>query len=465
MSELRNLLESAPPGTDKVLQAFALAEALTDQVAKRIYALVSLDGVTFSQFREAIGYSNIIEARNSEWNVADDARHEIITLSPLSIEEEKAVHSVLLSASYAGDRAKAGWETPHYLFTHAGLAFHNAALGKIDEALQHYSDSAIGGYNGDQWLAANFVQRQQSSGLIPKDAIEALFLQAMVLFRTGNHRAALPLLRKIADSDQRKREVAIALHIVANDDARHQRPKRAEAAYTRSIGLLGELNDLFGLAQTEHSLANMYAKQRRFDEAETAYKSSIKLRGVVNDLFGLAQTEHSLANMYAKQRRFDEAETAYKSSIELRGVVNDLFGLAQTEHSLANMYAKQRRFDEAETAYKSSIEVGQKIDHAHHVAQTQHSLANMYARQQRFDEAEVLYEDSIDILQKLGDKNGVAQTLRSRGLAIGLRNPKLALHYFAESLQLNESIRNNTGIRIVSETISRFRRQLDDNSK
>jgi tetratricopeptide (TPR) repeat protein len=379
LSELIDLLDTAPAGTENVLRAFAIAEAMTDHVAAKIYEIVPLEGVGFAEFREAIGYSNIIESRNSEWNIVGVARSELSARASLAPEAEKAVHAALLLASREGDPAKAGWETPHYLFTDAGLAFHNAALGRTEEALRYYSQSAIGGYDGNQWLAANFATRQEAAGLIPSDAIETLFLRAMVWFRTGRRQAALPLLRRVANSERSQREVAVALHIVANADARLRRYKEAEAAYKRSIEMLGELNDLFGLAQTEHSLANMYAKQGRFAEAEAAYKRS--------------------------------------------------------------------------------IEIGREIHHVHHVAQTEHSLANMYAKQGRFGEAETLFEDSLEILRELDDKNGIAQTLRSRGLAVGLRDPARAMRYFTESLRLNEIIRNPLGIKIVRQTIARFHRQ------
>ncbi|HET9640543.1 MAG TPA: tetratricopeptide repeat protein [Allosphingosinicella sp.] len=395
---------------------------MTDHVAARIYEIVPLEGMGFAEFRGAIGYSNIIEPRNSEWNVVSAVRTELSARSSLASETVKAVHAALLSAASEGDPKKAGWETPHYLFTDAGLAFHSAALGKTEEALRYYSKSAIGGYDGNQWLAANFAVRQEAAGLIPSDAIETLFLRAMVWFRTGRRQAALPLLRRVANSERSQHEVAISLHIVANDDAR----------------------------------------RRLYKEAEAAYKRSIEIGRKTNHAYHVAQAEHSLANMYAKQERFNEAEAAYKRSIAMRGELNDLFGLAQTEHSLANMYAKQERFNEAEAAYKRSIEIGRKIGHAHHVAQTEHSLASMYAKQERYEEAETLFEHSLGILRVLDDKNGIAQTLRSRGLAIGLRDPARAMRYFTESLRLNEAIRNPLGIRIVRQTIARFRRQSDE---
>ncbi|WP_152417450.1 hypothetical protein, partial [Sandarakinorhabdus sp. AAP62] len=260
LSQLSQLLQQAPPGTEKVLHAFALAECLTDHVAQSLYKGVALPGLSFDDFLEALRYSDIYEPRNSEWNIAESARRELTAKPALSKDEVRQVHALLLEAGKTGNKARAGWETPHYLFTDAGLAYHKAATGQIESALEHYSNCSRGDYRGNQWLGAKFAEKQERDGVIPQGSIETMFLRAMVLFRTGRREQAMPLLRKVAQSEKRQREVAIALHITANDDARQQRYKEAKAAYLRSIEMLGALGDQFGLAQTEHSLANMYAR-------------------------------------------------------------------------------------------------------------------------------------------------------------------------------------------------------------
>ena len=128
MSQLSHLLQHAPPGTDKVLHAFALAECLTDHVARPLYETVAVPGLSFDDFVSAIRYSDIYEPRNSEWNIIESARQELTEKAALTPDEAKHVHALLLQAAKAGDKAKAGWETPHYLFTDAGLAYHKAAV-------------------------------------------------------------------------------------------------------------------------------------------------------------------------------------------------------------------------------------------------------------------------------------------------------------------------------------------------
>ena len=410
----------APPGTGKVLHAFALAECLTDHVARPLYEAVAVPGLGFEDFVSALRYSDIYEPRNSEWNIAESARSELDGLALLSKEESKRIHALLLDAARVGDIGKAGWETPHYLFTDAGLAYHEAGIGDVEAALVHYSNCARGEYRGKQWLGAKFAERQERARIIPEGAIETLFLRAMVWFRTGRRSQAMPMLRRVAKSDKIQREIAISLHITANDDARKQ----------------------------------------RYDEAEAAYVRSMEIGKAINHDHHVAQTEHSLANMYARQQRYDEAEAAYVRSIEIDRELNNQFGVAKTEHSLANMYARQQRYDEAEAAYARSIEIGKTINHDHHVVQTEHSLANMYARQQRYDEAEAIYLRSTKSLRTIGDRGGIAQVLHSHAQMLRQLDPERAMKLLQESLSLDKAIGNRRGIEIVQRTITNLERQI-----
>ncbi|WP_430427852.1 tetratricopeptide repeat protein [Parasphingorhabdus sp.] len=459
MNQLSYLLQHAPPGTDKVLHAFALAECLTDHVARPLYETVPVPGLAFGDFVSALRYSDIYEPRNSEWNIAESARQELNAKSALSADETKKVHALLLKAAAVGDKTKAGWETPHYLFTDAGLAYHKAAVGEIEPALQHYSNCSRGNYRGNQWLGAKFAEKQEQEGIIPPGSIETLFLRAMVLFKTGGRRKAMPMLRTVASSEKRQREVAIALHITANEDTHRHRYKEAEAAYLRSIEIGKVINHHHHVAQTEHSLANMYARQHRYEQAELRYLRSIEMLGALRDPFGVAQTEHSLANMYARQRRYEQAELLYLRSIEMLGALRDPFGVAQTEHSLANMYARQKRYKEAEAAYIRSIKMDDELGNRFGVAQTEHSLANMYARQQRYDEAKAAYLRSIEIGRNLGKDRHLAQVYRSYALLLQDVDPDEALWFLEESLRLNKKFRNRRGIQIVQKSIGKLKRK------
>jgi tetratricopeptide (TPR) repeat protein len=335
MSVLREFLEAAPPGTEEALAALACAESLTDSVALAIYNRVPVDGLTGEDFVSAFKYSGLTEPRNSEWNLAPALRQELLTSQALEADAKRAVHELLSwIAQDDAKRTRAGSEVPSYLFTEAGLAYHLAGAGDLEAGLKHYSEASRGGSTGAQWLGAKLAEEQERTGVIPKDRVETTFLRALVLWREGHRRDAMPLFRKVAATNLVKREVAISLHIIGNEHNRGQR-REAERELRRSIEIGHKLGDQFGVAQRLHSLANLLARQNRPDEAEKAYRQSIEMDGKLGNEFGVAQTLHSLANLLAAQNRADEAEEAYQQSVEIGEKTKNQNHLAQVLRSYA----------------------------------------------------------------------------------------------------------------------------------
>jgi len=124
------------------------------------------------------------------------------TLSPMSIEEEEGGPlCTWLSASYAGRTSQGRMGNTLIIYSlMQGLPFTMPRLGEEDEALQHFRIVRFGGYmvtNG--WPPTLFTSKQSVRSDPQKTHRSVVPFRAMVLFfRTGNHRAALPLLTKNA---------------------------------------------------------------------------------------------------------------------------------------------------------------------------------------------------------------------------------------------------------------------------
>ena len=457
---IQDFLETAPDGAVRVLQMLAVAESLTDDVAREIYELDPIKGVSASLFVRALHYADFIVPRNSEWHIVPEVRRELQGLDVANPDIVEAAHSVLMRHGEEEDRALAGSVIPGYLFTDAGHAYHKAALGKTDEAFALYARAAAGPLSGAQWLASKLAEEQEARGVLPPGSIETTFLRAMVLFREGKRNEAEPLLRLVAETDESRIEVAIAMNILGNHIG-WRNAHEAEAFFRRSIEIDEDLGNQYGVAQTLHSLANLIRRDwNRRDEAEELYRRSIEIGEEIENQYHVAQTLHSLANLIGRDRnRRDEAEELDRRSIEIGESLGDQYGVAQRLHSLANLIGRDwKRRDEAEQLYRRSIEIGEKIEHQHHVAQTQHSLANLIGRDRnRRNEAEVLFRRSIDVLEKIGDSLGVAQTLRSFSFVVEHRSPKEAEQLLEKSLDLNQRARNRRGVNIVEKSLQQLR--------
>jgi tetratricopeptide (TPR) repeat protein len=484
MSLLTDFVEKAPHGTAGALAALACAESLTDRVALAIYEQAPVPGLKAEDFLGAFKYSGLTEPRNSEWNLAPALREELVASQVLNSNVKKDVHRLLLSLGQDGEnRKKAGSEIPAYLFTEAGTAYHLAGVGDVAGALEHYSAVSRGAFNGAQWLGAKLADEQERTQVIPQGSIEVTFLRAWVMLREGRRQEAMPLFRRVAATDVEKREVAISLHIIGNENFRGQR-QDAERELRRSIEIGGNLGDQFGVAQTLHSLANFLSRQdSRLGEAEEAYRQSIKIKGELGDQFGVAQTLHSLANFLSRQdSRRGEAEESYRRSIEMFNKLGEQFGVAQTLHSLANLLSRRdSKLGEAEESYRRSIEIDSNLGNQFGVAQTLHSLANLLSRQDgRLGAAEESYRRSIEIDSNLGNQFGVAQTQHSLANLLSRQDGRLgeAEESYQQSLELGEKLRNENHLaqvlrsyalaiepRSSSEAIALLQRSLDINRR
>jgi tetratricopeptide (TPR) repeat protein len=310
VSLLNVFLDAAPPGTAKALAALACAESLTDKVALAIYEQVPAPGIAAADFVSAFKYSGLTEPRNSEWNLMPTVRQELLASPELNSDAKLAIHQSLLALGLEeANRQKAGTDVPSYLFTEAGRAYHLAGAGRVNEALEHYSEASKGALTGAQWLGAILAEEQEHLGVLPKGRVETTFLRALVLWREGQKQAAMPLFRQVAATDLTRREVAIALHILGNDNRRGQR-KEAERELRRSIEIGTEVGNRFHVAQALHSLGNLLTRWDRYEAAEQAYRESIEIGTDLGNRFHVAQTLHSLGNLLTRWNRFEAGERA-----------------------------------------------------------------------------------------------------------------------------------------------------------
>src|SRR5713226_4017759 len=107
-AKIDEFVKVAPPGADRVLQIFAAAESLTDEVAEALYALSPIDGVPSDLFVRALHYSDLISPRNSEWHIVPEVREGLYRKLLSDKEAYERANRILYDLSESGDRKEAG---------------------------------------------------------------------------------------------------------------------------------------------------------------------------------------------------------------------------------------------------------------------------------------------------------------------------------------------------------------------
>jgi tetratricopeptide (TPR) repeat protein len=218
MTELRGDITAFVAGNEDSLRALSVlsaTESATDDLG--IY-LLEISGWSLAQaeaFVDAIHRCDFVLEENREWWFAPDARRPLIEALTANEQLSRHVHSSLLEV--ATEKSESGFEgkLPQYLRSAVGQAYHGVFLGKAD-ALKRYALIAEAQRSGQQWLASRLAQEQVELRIIPAGALEVLLLQGMVMYREGRFDAAAAVLRRVVETNEVRREVAVGAHILGH---------------------------------------------------------------------------------------------------------------------------------------------------------------------------------------------------------------------------------------------------------
>ncbi len=328
MSASRGDLAAFLDGNDDVRRALlvvAAPESATDDLIRHLLVLGGWSSEWAAALIGAIHRCDFVVERNSEWHLAPSARSELMKTLVGDHDLSLLVHSRLLELATPGGSDGFDGEFPRYLREGPGRAYHGVFVN-APGALQEYGAIAEGPRSGQQWLASRLATEQVDLALIPADAVEVLFLQGMVAYREGRVRDAEPKLRKVANTDVTRHEVAVAAHLIGGMDARRYRSRpRGEKLLRKSLELLDELGDPFGEAQVLHTLGQLVGRDSgRSEEAETQLRKSREIGEVLGNRNHQAQVLYSMARVVGVLP--STAEELLRESLRLNRAISNKSG-------------------------------------------------------------------------------------------------------------------------------------------
>lgn len=447
-----------------MLRRLAAAESLTDAVAQTLYDLDPVENIPAARFVRALHYTSFVEPRNSEWHFSPHVRSELNRRAAEAPDDlVQAAHRALLNVGLTGDPAKARTELPSYLFTDGGQAFHHAALGDTQAALDLYAKAGRQTLSGAQWLAGRLAEEQVRAGTVPPESNEILFLQAMLLYRQKRRPEAAALFEKLVATEAHSMEVRIAAHLLATFiEAQDQ--DRAEALYRQSLDIAEEIEDRTGVLMVKHSLGRFLAMVRTprdLVEAEELLRGSLRLElEESRNPHHKGQTLHTLAALLAQlPQREAEAETAYNESVAIGRQTDDLPHVAQVLGGYALFLSdKPGREADAEKAFLEALAIDRELGNRFFEAQTLNSLAILISKTdpERFQEAEGYFRQSLAIGRQIRNARHTSHALRALAQHIEDRSPEEAHQLLQEGVRENENAGDKKGASILRRALQLF---------
>ena len=268
----------APEYARDAVVRLSAAVALTDALASWLLEGPGFPKAEVSEIIEALHACGFVVERNSEWQFTQEVRTWLGDRLYEQPEVARQMHEALSTVAEEANPSEAGDTVPAYLIWPTGRAYHTAAL-RPAEGLAQYAQAYRPRLIGEQWLLGLLAEEQQRRGILPATAIEPAFLRGMTLYREGRWQDAERLLRRVADSDERRRaEVAVAKHVVGVvlGNRRHQ-PDQARKYLEESLAMLKELGDRHGQAQVLNTWGDVEREAGEWETARGCYQQVLEL--------------------------------------------------------------------------------------------------------------------------------------------------------------------------------------------
>lgn len=233
--------------TRDMMRALAAAESLTDALAIKILSQRNIEVNIAEQFLTLLRCTNIVNRRNSGWSIDDDIRRMLLIDAREKGIDLSDIHRLLIDISTLHEGLDTR-EIPHYLLTKAGQAYHMAEIGVTEKSLSLYAESANSHDPGEIWLAGKLASEQQTNGVLPRNAIEPIYLLALAHYRDGDIEAAYSQFLKVAASENRSEPVARSLQLIGMIEAGRDEFDKALQHLDGSVALYAEIHLNNGLA-------------------------------------------------------------------------------------------------------------------------------------------------------------------------------------------------------------------------
>lgn len=369
------------PRVARALRVLSAPESLTDDLAIHLLNVTNA-GVSPERFVDALHMCDFVVERNSEWNLTRDIRMGLNEDLQEDWELFTAIQETLISVAEGQEIDSHIGEVPRYLRSPAGLAYHWTYLDS-ERGLDGYLAASLMPITGLLWLADELGREQQAYGFLPESAIELRFLRAMRLYREGDRRNAIKLLRKLTTIDECRFEVAVANHLVGRSEGRSPTHRKlAEGKLRRSLACGRELGARLHVAQVLHSLALLISANRsRADEAESLLRESISIGRQQGNMHHVAQALHSLGRILGRKKATrEEAEALLRESVTIGEKENNAAHIAQASYSLGTLIAKDpNRSEEAVALLERSLALDKSLGNAQYAEQTTRALSRLGA--------------------------------------------------------------------------------------
>ncbi|MBU0608393.1 MAG: hypothetical protein KKI08_10945 [Armatimonadetes bacterium] len=337
---------------------------LTDDLAARLLEVLPTPPPDPRRLLQVLHSCTFVVERNSQWHLEPAARRFLLALLLGQRDVARRVTAAIVQFAQEADRAEYPPETPKYLLSELGLAYHTA-ISSPSQALEGYAEAFRTASPGVAWLTGVLAEEQQEFGLLPADAVQPAFYRGMTCYREGDYRAAKRYLSRVAACAQIVHEVGVALHLLGVMAwRRDHRATRAQELLDRSLRILERTSDRHGQAQVCHTLGQLLWPSDQ-PRAVELLERSLGILEHIDDEYGEAQVCHTLGRLLWPSDQ-PRAVELLERSLGILEHIGDERSQGQVLASWADLAERPHTAESdaiAEEKAKAALQVGRDMPH------------------------------------------------------------------------------------------------------
>ncbi|MEI2577278.1 tetratricopeptide repeat protein [Scytonema sp. PRP1] len=258
---------------------------------------------------------------------------------------------------------------------------------------------------------------------------------------------AVDIFRRQIEINQQlddKHSEAIGLNGLGRVLQQQNKLDEAVNAFRRRIEISQQLNDKRSEAISLNCLGGVLQQQNKLDEAADKFRRQIEISQQLDDKHSEAIGLNGLGGVLQQQNKLDEAADKFRDQIKINQQLHDKHSEAIGLNCLARILELQCQWEEAEEILKRSQDICVDLDDLKSLSIALTTLSRVLRNQQKWNEAEKILRQCYDLSTKQQDQRGQAIILNSLGRVLhkqgGEKKHKLALMYFQESIKLGEQL-------------------------
>ncbi|HUT80300.1 MAG TPA: tetratricopeptide repeat protein [Candidatus Bathyarchaeia archaeon] len=191
----------------------------------------------------------------------------------------------------------------------------------------------------------------------------------------------------------------------------------------------------------------IFEQEEDFKGALDSYLHSLSLRREVNDQYGLIESNNYIAKIYFKMGDIIRSLLIYQQSLMLIKETSDDIGIAQTLNEIGKIYLWKGEYGPALENSLQSLGLSEDISNNNLIAPTLLTISEIYIHLGEFERAIQYLERALSIFEEINKHEGIANTLLLLSNVLILKGElNQAAKYLAQSQEIYQKHDDNISL-------------------